>query len=45
VIWTISNLFPANLIVPDAMVGPIIEIGTESDGGELLREIAQLGGI
>jgi hypothetical protein len=25
--------------------GPIIEIETESDGGELLREIAQLGGI
>jgi hypothetical protein len=25
--------------------GPIVEIKIESDGGELLREIAQLGGI
>jgi len=25
--------------------GPIIEIKTESDGGELTKEIARLGGI
>jgi len=35
-------LFPANLIILDVMVGPIIEIETRNDGGEVTKEIAQL---